>query len=338
VLERAVRVPGVHSGSIAWEVAPELEAIQAIAARIVAEQLAQRGREATTRFKVATRRADKRLPLRSMEVSRAVGAFLGARFPQLVVDLDHPEITIGIDLRGADNFVFGGTLAGVGGLPVGTSGRAICLLSGGIDSPVAAFACMRRGVEVHHVSFHSHPYIGEQSRDKIRDLVRVLANYQKRVRLYSLPFAAIQEAVRDVAPESYRTVIYRRAMQRLADRVARSEKALALITGENIGQVASQTLHNIGVISEVAEHPVLRPLLGHDKHEIIDRARRIGTYAISVRPEPDCCTVFQPQRPILEARAELCREVEARIELEELAERAWRGRAVERYERGADPA
>jgi len=194
----------------------------------------------------------------------------------------------------------------------------VCLLSGGIDSPVAAYLMMTRGLRVVYLNFHSFPFIGEQSREKVHDLVRFLARYQPRSRLYVAPFAAVQTAIRDACPEGLRTVLYRRFMNRVANAVAQRERAGALVTGESVGQVASQTLPNIRAIEETAEPPVLQPLIGLSKTEIIDRARRIGTYPISIQPFPDCCTLFQPRRPETHARLEAVHRAEAALPVDEL--------------------
>jgi thiamine biosynthesis protein ThiI len=216
-------------------------------------------------------------------------------------------------------------MPGPGGLPVGTLGSVLCLLSGGLDSPVAAWMTMKRGCRVGFVSFHSAPYLGEGSRKKVLDLARALGRYQGRSRLYVVPFAECQEQVRDAAPEGYRTVLYRRMMQRIASELAERDRWQALVTGESLGQVASQTLENMTCIGAAASLPVLRPLLGFDKEETIEIARRIGTFELSNRPEPDCCTVFQPRRPVIRGRLDLCHEVEAAIGMESLCARAVEG-------------
>jgi thiamine biosynthesis protein ThiI len=244
---------------------------------------------------------------------------------RLLVDLSRPELELEVDLRPHAAYVFATRLPGPGGLPVGTLGKGVCLLSGGIDSPVAAWMCMKRGCAVVFVSFHSFPYIGEASRRKIEHLVERLARFQPRSRLYSVPFTDVQTAIRDTAPEGYRTVLYRRQMQRIAARIARREKAGCLITGESLGQVASQTMENLTCIGAASDLPVLRPLIGFDKQETIDLARRIGTYDTSIVPEPDCCTVFMPKRPVIRGRIDRCEEAEAALPLDELLTAAVEG-------------
>ena len=216
-------------------------------------------------------------------------------------------------------------MRGPGGLPVGTLGRTMCLLSGGIDSPVAAWLTMKRGSRVDFCTFHSYPYIGESSKKKVLDLVRVLSRYQPRSRVHVVPFTHAQEAIRDHTPEPYRTILYRRMMQRIAARLGKRRRCGALVTGECLGQVASQTLENLGSIAAATAWPVLRPLISFDKEETIEIARRIGTFDVSSLPEPDCCTVFQPRKPVLRARPDDCEQAEAELDIESLVIEAVRG-------------
>jgi thiamine biosynthesis protein ThiI len=228
-------------------------------------------------------------------------------------------------VREKNAFLFTERLPGPGGLPVGTLGHVLCLLSGGIDSPVAAWMSMKRGCRVSYVTYHSSPYIGEASRKKVVDLVRSLAQYQPTSQLFIVPFTKCQEAIRDFAPERYRTVLYRRMMQRIATRLARRNRCGALVTGESLGQVASQTLENITCIEEASGLPVLRPLIAMDKQDAVNTAQKIGTYETSIQPAPDCCTVFQPEKPVIYGRVEECIEAEASFDVEELVAEALRG-------------
>jgi thiamine biosynthesis protein ThiI len=207
----------------------------------------------------------------------------------------------------------------------------VALLSGGIDSPVAAWCALKRGCHVTFVSFHSSPYLGETAREKVRRLAAILARWQRAARLYSVPFARIQEAIRERCAESYRTVLYRRMMQRIAARIAREEHAAALVTGESIGQVASQTLENLHCIEEASDLPVLRPLVTNDKHETIALARRIGTFDVSSQSEPDCCTLFQPAEPVIHGRVWRCQQEEALLDVETLVQAAVAGAELERF-------
>jgi thiamine biosynthesis protein ThiI len=217
-------------------------------------------------------------------------------------------------------------MSGAGGLPVGSVGRVVVLLSGGIDSPVAAWRAMKRGCETVLLSFHSYPWVGQGFERKVERLARRLARFQPRTRLVFAPLAEIQLAIRESAPPAYRTVLYRRMMQRIANRLAAVERAGAVVTGESLGQVASQTLPNLALIEEAAELIVLRPLIGLDKAEIIELAKRIGTFTISIESEPDCCTVFQPEHPVTHGRRQECLAAESALDVEGLVARAFEAR------------
>ncbi|RMH02632.1 MAG: tRNA 4-thiouridine(8) synthase ThiI [Planctomycetota bacterium] len=322
----AARVFGVASLSPAVEVPAEVEAIAAEGRRRLAAALRSSfaGRDRIP-FRVRVNRADKRFPLRSAELERALGERLLPDHPALQVDLSHPELTLEVDLRPEGTWVFAERRPGPGGLPVGVMGRVLCLLSGGIDSPVAAWLAMKRGMRVDLVSFYSFPHVGPQLREKLIRQARALSRWQPRCQLSIVPFTAIQEAIRDCCPAPYRTVLYRRAMQRLAGRLARRVRAKALVTGESVGQVASQTLENLAVIEEACPLPVLRPLVCMDKQEIVDLARRIGTLEISHLPAPDCCTVFQPEHPVIYGRLDEALAAEAALDLPALTAEALRG-------------
>ncbi|MCZ6598710.1 MAG: tRNA 4-thiouridine(8) synthase ThiI [Planctomycetota bacterium] len=329
ISRRLEEVFGIATISPAWGAEPNADAIVATSRTVMAVAMDALPEDRRIPFRVETRRSDKTFPLTSMELDRFVAEHVLPEFGErLKVDLSHPELTLGINVRTKRTFVFAERRPGAGGLPVGTVGRAVCLLSGGIDSPVAAWMAMKRGCVVAFLSFHSYPYLGESSKLKIVKLVRELARWQPRTRLYVAPFTEVQIAIRDHAPEPYRTVLYRRMMQRIAGRVARMEKAGAVVTGESLGQVASQTMENIACIQDAADLPVLRPLIGFDKTEAIALARRIGTYPISILPEPDCCTVFQPSKPVIRGRVERCARAEAQLDVEGLVARAVEGLEV----------
>jgi thiamine biosynthesis protein ThiI len=232
------------------------------------------------------------------------------------VQMKDPQIEFSIDLRPEGTFAFLNRLPGPGGLPVKTLGRGLCLLSGGIDSPVAAWSAMKRGLKVSFVSFHSPPYIGEGSREKIRDLIRVLAGWQGPSRWHEVQFAEIQLAIRKGAPESLRTILYRRSMQRIASHLARRSKIGALITGENLGQVASQTLENLHTIDSVATMPILRPLVGMHKAEIIKDARAMGSFDTSIEPHDDCCSFLMPPKPATRSTPEQLEAAEKSLDTE----------------------
>ncbi|HVS18256.1 MAG TPA: tRNA uracil 4-sulfurtransferase ThiI [Planctomycetota bacterium] len=319
---------GISSISPARGVATEREAILACARVTLAEAVAELPQDRATTFRVSVRRADKTFPMGSSDFERVVADHVLVDHPALVVRLADPELTLEVDLRPERSYVFARRLPGPGGLPVGTQGRVLCLVSGGFDSPVAAWMSMKRGAEVVFTTFHSPPFIGDAARKKVVDLVRVLTRYQASCVLHVVPFAEAQTAIRDAGHEAYRTVLYRRMMQRIATRLARAERAQALVTGECLGQVASQTLENLACIGAAAGLPVLRPLIGFDKQETIALARRIGTHDLSERQEPDCCTLFMPERPVIRGRLEECEAIESVLDLEALAHDA-----LERSER-----
>ena len=268
-------------------------------------------------FRIETQRGDKTFPLSSPEINRQLGAAVqeksGAR-----VDLEHPEFTVTVEILPHDAF-FGFTkIAGAGGLPVGSSGRVAALISGGIDSPVAAYRLMQRGCRIIFVHFHSVPYQDRTSQEKVRRLVQRLNRHQFSSRLYLVAFGEIQRQIVASVARPLRVVLYRRMMLRIAEAIARKEKAKALVTGESLGQVASQTLDNLAVIQQAARLPILRPLVGMDKQEIIDQARRIGTFEISSISDQDCCQLFVPAHPATKARLNAVEAEESKLALAEL--------------------
>jgi tRNA uracil 4-sulfurtransferase len=268
-------------------------------------------------FRIETQRGDKTFALKSPEINRQLGAAVkeqsGAR-----VDLTNAELTVTVEILPRDAFFGFNKIAGAGGLPVGASGRVVALISGGIDSPVAAYRMMQRGCRLIFVHFHSTPYLDQTSQEKVRQLVAELTRRQFQSRLYLIPFGEIQRQIVAAVARPLRVVLYRRMMLRIAEQVARREKCQALITGESLAQVASQTLENMAVIEQAAQLPILRPLVGMDKQEIIDQARRIGTYEISSIPDQDCCQLFVPKHPATKARLADVQEDESRLDVEEL--------------------
>lgn len=316
---------GIKSVSPAWTTAREPEAIVERATQVLGDALQSLPARREIPFRVSTVRADKRFPITSCDFDRLVADRVLPLFPALRVSLDHAEVELGIDIRSEHAYVFVHRYPGLGGLPVGTQGRALCLLSGGIDSPVAAWMGMKRGLSVSFVTYHSYPYIGEGAKQKVVKLARTLARYQNKARLYVVPFADVQVAIREATPEPYRTVLYRRMMQRIAARLAERYGFRALITGDSLGQVASQTLPNLDCIGSVVDLPVLRPLIGFDKDETIQIARKIGTFDISNVQEPDCCTLFMPEHPIIHGKRAQCEEAEAQLDVPALVEQAANG-------------
>ena len=322
ISERLRFVFGLSSFSPAVFVARELEPIEA-AARSLGRENAPGART----FRIAARRSDKSFPHTSADLGRSVGAAV-AEETGLAVDLERPDLTVGIEIGRRWAFVWSEQVRGAGGLPVGTSGRALLLLSGGIDSPVAGHLLQKRGLELAAVYYHAFPYTGDAARDKVIDLARVLARRQRALCVYVVPFAAVQEAFRDGADSAYLVLLYRRAMLRIAERIAARERIHALATGESLGQVASQTLANLAAVEAAARRPILRPLIGFDKLETIELARRIGTYEISIRPHEDCCTLFVPRHPETRGSSAHAARHESRVDWQPLVEAAADGAEV----------
>lgn len=271
-------------------------------------------------FAVRCKRSDKRFPLTSEEVCRRLGAFI-QKATGLAVNLEHPGTTVFVLVQNDGIYLYRQRFPGPGGLPMGTSGRALVLLSGGIDSPAAAYLTMKRGVALHYVHFHSAPYTSDASIRKVEEIVRLLARYQGSARLWVVPFAECQREIVTSCPEPLRVVLYRRMMLRTAARIARRTRCLALVTGESLNQVASQTLENMAVIDRVAHLPVLRPLVGLDKQEIIAIAERAGTYEVSILPHQDCCSFLQPRHPVTRTAERTCQRAEEAIDVEGWARR-----------------
>jgi thiamine biosynthesis protein ThiI len=319
----ATRVFGVTSVSAAHEVPAQEDAIRTEARALTAAALAgaHAGR-ARVAFGVRVNRADPRFPLSSNQLASRLGADLQQLHPQLHVHLDAPELNFEVDVREERALLFVERTPGPGGLPVGTLGRGLCLLSGGIDSPVAAWLAMRRGLRVEFVSFLSPPHTGAQTVAKVRRLAEHLAAWQPVTWLHLVRMTAVQDALRAGTPDPLHTVLDRRAMFRMASRLARRRHARALITGESLGQVASQTLENLACTEEAARMIVLRPLIAHDKVDTMALARRIGTLAISELPAPDSCTVWLPRSPVLRSRIGEAQAAEAQVPLEALERQA----------------
>lgn len=317
VRERAVLVFGLQNFSISRPLPLDIEALKREAVAAAAQNVAARS------FRVATRRAEKRFPLNSMEIDRIVGAEVTSA-TKLKVDLEHPDLTISIEILPDAAYLSAGKIPGGGGLPVGVTGRGLVLLSGGIDSPVAAARMMRRGMHVDFVHFHSHPLVSSASRDKACELAAHLTRYEGRSSLMLVAFADIQREIVARTLRPLRVVLYRRFMLRIASAVARGLGAQVLITGESLGQVASQTLENIIVIEKAAALPILRPLVGMDKNEIIDQARLLGTFETSILPDQDCCSLFVPAHPETHARLEDVVAAEALLEVDSMVAAAVR--------------
>jgi tRNA uracil 4-sulfurtransferase len=297
---------------------------------IAAAILKDLGPEDPPSFRLSARRSDKRFPMTSPEIEREVGGRI-KEARGWHVDLSNPALTIHVEALSHDAFYFFGKERGAGGLPVGASGKVACLLSGGIDSPVAAWRMMRRGCRVVFVHFHSYPILSRASQEKARELARLLARYQYHSRLMLVPFGEIQQRVVLAVAPPLRVVIYRRLMMRIAERLARLNRAQALITGEVVGQVASQTLENMANIDTVTSMPVLRPLVGMDKDEITAEAIRLGTYPVSIIPDQDCCTLFTPKHPATKAKRHDVERAEEGLPIDEIVQQAVSAAVVEHF-------
>jgi thiamine biosynthesis protein ThiI len=282
-------------------------------------------------FRVNVRRADKRFPIPSPDLERIIGRRV-QEARGWKVDLSNPAFVIGVEIVPGAAFYYYDKMPGAGGLPTGTGGRVAVLLSGGIDSPVAAWRMMKRGCSASLVHFHSYPFLSRTSQDKARDLARLLTQYQLHSRLYLVPFGELQRQITLSVPGPLRVVVYRRMMFRIAERIARSVRAGALVTGEVVGQVASQTLENMSVISAAATLPVLRPLIGMDKAEITAEAERLGSYRISIVPDEDCCTLFTPRHPVTRARLSDVEAAEQTLSIGEMVDQAVKEAVLERFE------
>ena len=321
--EALKHVFGIVGLSLARPCGKDKDAILACAKEFLDDQL-----RAARTFKVETKRADKTFPMTSIQLSQWVGGHLHEAFPHLTVDVHHPDLTVYVEVREEAAYVHAPAEPAAGGLPIGMGGRAVSLLSGGIDSPVASYMIAKRGVELEMIHFASPPYTSEQAREKVLQLARELVPWCGRLNVTIVPFAEIQEEIRRNCPEDHFTLIMRRFMMRLADALARDLNCRALVTGESLGQVASQTMDALAVSGDVTDLPVLRPVIGMDKEEIVRIARHIGTFETSILPYEDCCTVFTPRHPKTRPHVEEVREMEQALDVEGLVRRAMEGREV----------
>ena len=276
-------------------------------------------------FKVEAKRADKRFPLKSPEICMEVGGHLLKNYPHLKVDVHNPEVTVYVEVRDFNAYIRAGQIQGAGGLPVGTAGRAAILISGGIDSPVAAWTMAKRGLELNAIHFASPPYTSPRAEQKVKNLLEKVSLYSGTIRLGIVPFTEIQQEIADKCPEDFFTLIMRRMMMRISERLARERNCLALITGESLGQVASQTLPALAATDIVCNMPTLRPLIGMDKEEIVEISRKIDTFEISIQPYEDCCTVFTPRHPKTRPTIEQCVLAEQELDIDKLIDNAVMG-------------
>ena len=317
------KVFGIIAIARAVPCAKEKEAIFATAKEYLGPALL-----AAKSFKVESKRSDKSFPMGSIQLSQWVGGALHDAFPHLIVDVHNPELTVHLEVREDAAYVHGPAEAAAGGLPIGMGGHAVSLLSGGIDSPVSSYMIAKRGVQLELLHFASPPYTSEQAREKVLQLAQELTVWCGRLTVHVVPFTEIQEEIRRKCPEDHFTLIMRRFMMRLGDRLAHELACKAIVTGESLGQVASQTIQALVVSDDVATLPVLRPLIGMDKEEIVRIARHVGTFDTSILPYEDCCTVFTPRHPKTKPNLEEVREYEAALDIDALCDKALAGREM----------
>lgn len=314
VMTRLQDISGIYSLSLVYKVESDIEKIKAACFELIQKEEGQT-------FKVKSKRADKRFPIVSDVIVRQVATVI-LKNTDLKVDVHNPDITLSIEVRDEGTYIFTKTFLGAGGYPLGVGGKGLMMLSGGIDSPVAAYLLMKRGVMIECIHFASPPYTSQAVIQKLEDLLSVLNKYQAKIRLNIIPFTKLQEEIYKHCPESYAITIMRRMMFRLADRLSKRRKCPIVASGESLGQVASQTIHSMNVINEVTNVPVIRPCVTLDKTEIIKIAKKIGTYEISIRPYEDCCTIFAPKNPKTMPRLDECLELENKFDFEALIDEA----------------
>lgn len=317
IAEKLSKIFGIHSFSIAVKVENTLEKIQDGALRAIAEIL-----EGNKTFKVSAKRANKGFPIDSQKLNYEVGGYILENTEGLTVDVHHPDIEVKVEVREVATYISCGVYKGSGGLPVGTGGKVVLMLSGGIDSPVAGYLAMKRGVKIEAIHFHSPPYTNERAKQKVIDLTKVLTEYGGKIKLHVVPFTKIQMEIHKVIPGNYTMTIMRRMMLRISERIADQQKAFAITTGESLGQVASQTLHSMHTINEVTNMPVIRPLVTMDKLEVIDIAQKIGTFDLSILPYEDCCTIFLPPETSTKPLRDKAHKYEEKLDIEALIEDA----------------
>ena len=291
----------------------------------LAKEYLREDMERAQSFKVESKRSDKSFPMTSIELSQYVGGELSEAFPNVRVDVHEPEFTVHIEVRDLAAYVHGAPIPGAGGMPVGSNGTAVTLLSGGIDSPVSSYMIAKRGVHLIPVHYFSFPYTSQQAKEKVLELAELLTAYCGHMTVEIVPFTHIQEEIRDKCPEEYFTLIMRRFMMRIAQRIALDNNAKAIVTGENLGQVASQTMEAMMVTQSVIDLPTLQPLIGMDKEEIVRLARKIGTFNTSILPYEDCCTVFTPRHPRTRPRIDAVEEAESVLDIDALVAEAVSG-------------
>lgn len=315
--ERLKKVFGIAGFSRAAAAAKDMDEILKVAGEYLEEQLLD-----VNTFKVEAKRSDKHFPLKSPEICREVGGYLLGKFPHLTVDVHNPEIVVNVEVRDKFVYIRGNQIKGAGGMPVGTGGKVALLVSGGIDSPVAGWMMAKRGLELIGIHFAAPPYTSQRAEEKVKMLVKKVSAYSGRVKLFVVPFTEFQEQIKDNCPEELFTLIMRRAMMRIAEKIAIREDCPALVTGESVGQVASQTLYALGCTDNAVNIPVFRPCIGMDKDEIITIARKIDTFETSILPYEDCCTVFTPRHPRTRPQLKYIELAEKELDYEKLIDEA----------------
>lgn len=324
MISRLKKVFGIVYISPCIRIEKDMEQIGEAAILIMKERL-EKGNVST--FKVDTNRADKQFPIKSPDVSRKIGGVILEEFKELTVDVHNPDVYLYVDIK-QQAYVYTERTKSYGGLPIGTNGKGLLLLSGGIDSPVAGFMMAKRGIEISAVHYHSYPFTSERAEEKVKDLAKILSMYTGKIKMFSINLLPIQKEINMKCPEDEMTIISRRFMMRIAEKIADFHGFNALITGENLGQVASQTIYGLNVTNSSVDMPVFRPLIGFDKVDIIEIAKDIETYETSIQPFEDCCTVFLPKHPVTRPKLEDIEESEAALEVEALIEEAIRNMTI----------
>ena len=314
---RVGKIFGIVAYSRACTAKKDIEEIKKAAAEYLAPIL-----EDARSFKVESKRSDKKFPYGSPEISKIVGSFLADTFPEVEVDVHNPEVTVTVEVRDMAAYIHANAIEGAGGLPIPSGGRAAILISGGIDSPVAAYMMAKRGIELTAIHFASPPYTSDRAEEKVRTLLEIVSDYAGRIEMYTVPFTKIQEKIKSDCPEDLFTIIMRRMMMRVSQRIAEQHECLALITGESLGQVASQTLAAIACTDETVTMPVFRPLIGMDKKEIVAISEKINPFETSLLPYEDCCTVFTPKHPRTKPKPALVKKSEDAVQWDELIDEA----------------
>lgn len=325
ILEKLSFVFGLNSFSPAFSCQSNIKEIETKIINILKNQPFQ-----FAKFKVATTRSDKKFPLTSLEANRHFGGLI-KKLTQAQVDLENPEITFFLEITHSTTFIYFQKIKGPGGLPVGSQDKTLVLLSGGIDSPVAAYLLLKRGAEVNFIHFHSYPFVSIDSVEKVKKIVVSLLPYAIKTKLIVIPFGEIQKEILKKCSAKNRVLLYRRLMLRISEEVAKEEKILSLTTGENLGQVASQTMVNLAVLNEAVKILILRPLLGFDKEEIINLAKKINTYQISILPQDDCCSLFLPKFPATKAKLEEIKKEEKNLSIKSLVKKALKSKEVFKF-------